>query len=111
MRTGIYVIFLLTLILVVLNACSSSSENNNSTTPRSGKEIFKSNCVLCHGIKGNLGTNGAFDLTDASLSLDDRIKVITEGRNTMTAFESVLTEKEIMEVAKYTMELNENLTE
>lgn len=65
------------------------------------KRIYKLNCVVCHGIKGDMGASGAHDLTQSELSLKGRINVITNGRNTMTPFEDVLTKDQIKSVAKY----------
>lgn len=71
----------------------------------SGEKIFKSYCVACHGVKGNMGTNGAFDLTRSTLPLPERIEVITNGRNAMTPFKTLLSEEKIKAVAEYVEEL------
>ena len=70
-----------------------------------GKLIYKKNCVLCHGAKGNMGLNGSFDLTTSKLTLEERINVITNGRNTMAPYKKLLEENEIKEVAEYIREL------
>jgi len=51
--------------------------------------------------KGNMGLNGSFDLTTSKLTLEERIEVITNGRNTMMPYKTVLKENEIKEVAEY----------
>ena len=93
-------IFFSFLIMVV--ACSESSRS-----PKSGREVFRTYCVVCHGAKGNLGMNGAKDLTNSSLTLQERIHIITNGRKTMQSFEKTLTKEEIAKVAVYTMTLKE----
>lgn len=81
------------------------SEPSKSAVVMDGKTIFKSYCVTCHGIDGTLMTNGAKDLTKSLLTLDEKIHVITNGRNVMTAFKGTLTESQIKSVAAYTMTL------
>ncbi len=71
----------------------------------SGSATFKTYCVNCHGINGSLMVNGARDLSLSGLTLDERILVISEGRNTMTAFKNTLTSNQIRQVAKYTIQL------
>lgn len=51
--------------------------------------------------------NGAKDLTASELNKEERIHVITNGRNTMAAYKSLLSEKEIAAVAVYTLKLKE----
>lgn len=100
-----YLFFLLFSILVVL-ACqtkSTDTKSNNLNSNIDARSLFKTNCVLCHGIDGKLQMNGARDLTKSPLSIGDRIQVITNGRNTMTAFGDVLSKQEIEALAKYTL--------
>lgn len=82
-------------------ACNQQPKKELSTLDQ-GKNIFRQNCVICHGVQGNLGTNGAFDLSISALSVNQKIVVITLGRNTMTAFGKTLSESEIRTVAEYT---------
>jgi mono/diheme cytochrome c family protein len=72
-----------------------------------GEKIYKTYCVTCHGLYGNMGGSGAFDLTQSELTLDERIQVITKGRNVMIAFESLMSEEKIKAVAEYTLTLKE----
>lgn len=98
---------LITMILT-LDACGGSEREAKSGTSSGekisvdGKKIYTQNCVLCHGIYGNMGASGAFNLTESDLSMDERIAVITNGRNVMTAFKGDLSEEEIKAVAEYT---------
>ena len=73
-----------------------------------GKKIYKQYCITCHGLYGDMGASGAANLTESKLSLDERIQVITNGRNTMAAFKSLLNEDKIKAVAKYTQELKKD---
>ena len=65
------------------------------------EQLFKARCVACHGIKGNLGINGAGDLSTSGLDLEHRIARIYFGKNTMTPFKDVLSEDEIVELALF----------
>ncbi|MFK7933950.1 MAG: cytochrome c [Saprospiraceae bacterium] len=73
-----------------------------------GEKIYKKNCVICHGTRGDMGASGAFNLTTSELSLDERITVVTKGRNTMVGFEAILDEDEIAAVAKFSMSLKKD---
>lgn len=95
----------------------SGTEGNTSSTTASttkeakpapdGKKIYKQYCVTCHGLYGDMGASGAFNLTTSELSVDERVNVITNGRNTMTPFKSLLSPEKIQAVAKYTLELKQ----
>jgi len=69
------------------------------------EKLYRLNCVICHGMDGKLGINGAKDLTKSPMTLDERIQNITYGKGVMTPFNNLLTEEEIKAVAKYTLTL------
>lgn len=98
---SILFILVSTLLLIV---CSPSNDQSSSTS--SGSDIYREYCTLCHGASGDMGLNGAFKLTDSKLSLEERIIIISKGRNTMAAYNNILSEEEINAVAKYTMKLS-----
>ena len=105
------------LILLVIGltvfACGNGSEDKPKQTAQSqpakkkvdGEKIYKNYCVTCHGLYGDMGASGAHDLTKSELNLDERVAVITKGRNTMTPFEGLLSEEKIKAVAEYTLKL------
>lgn len=70
-----------------------------------GKETYKKICVACHGPNGQLALNGAKKFTESTMTLDERITIITNGKGLMTPFKGVLKEEEIRAVAAYTIEL------
>ncbi|MBK7232123.1 MAG: cytochrome c [Saprospiraceae bacterium] len=86
------------MILFSMVQCSESKQSSET-----GESIYRKYCVTCHGIKGDLKTNGAIDLNHSVLGLDERVLVITEGRNTMTSFRGTLTDEQIKMVAQFTM--------
>jgi len=85
-------------------ACSGASESGQLD----GHSVYKKYCVACHGVRGDMGGNGAFDLSRSALSLEGRVEVIANGRNSMTAFGWRLSPGEIQAVAEYTMQLRPN---
>ena len=99
----------LTLVGAMLFACGGGEDNNTSKKAGKkvakavdGKKIYQRNCVVCHGVYGDMGASGSFDLTTSELSLEERVAVITKGRNVMAAYEDVLSTEEIAAVAEYT---------
>lgn len=70
-----------------------------------GKKTFETYCILCHGADGKLGLNGSKDLSISTLTIEEKITQITNGKNTMTPFKDILTPDEIKAVAEYTVSL------
>lgn len=104
----------LMLILVVFSCGGpEKKETKKATVPKAAKKpegyaIYKQHCVVCHGMKGNLGVNGSGDLTASTLTLEEAVEVITNGRNTMMPYKMILKEDEIASVAKYLQTLKKN---
>jgi mono/diheme cytochrome c family protein len=75
------------------------------------KKIWKIRCIACHGLYGDMGTNGAANLQEVTSSLEYRVNIITNGseNGVMTAFGEILSEEEIEAMAKYTMSFNKDL--
>ncbi len=94
----------LTVIALIMGITASCGEGGGGSNVDTAA-IWKTHCQLCHGADGKLGLNGAKDLTASPLSLDERIQVITKGRNTMASYEATLTAEEIAAIAKYTTKL------
>ena len=97
------------LALIILGsfwACGSvslkSAENNE------GEQVYKTYCVACHGTDGKLKLNDSPDLTFSLLTLEERIKNITEGGSMMPAFSEVISEEQIKSVAIYLDELKKS---
>ena len=110
MKRILTLVFLLVSVVLTI-ACSSSNGQGSEAALNQepdGEKIFKTNCVICHGIKGNLQLNGAKVLGESELSLEERILVIKNGRNTMTPFGGLLSDEEIEAVAKYTFTFSDS---
>jgi mono/diheme cytochrome c family protein len=106
-------LLILLAIALTVFACGNTDDKKpqqtaqKTATPKKidGEKIYKNYCVTCHGLYGDMGASGAHDLTKSELSLEERITVITKGRNTMTPFEGLLSEEKIKAVAEYTIKL------
>lgn len=72
---------------------------------RKGALIFKQYCVACHGADGKLGLSGAKDLSISTISMEERIDQVTNGKGFMTPFKSILSEDQIIAVTDYLDEL------
>ena len=104
-------ILMCALLGLFLVACGGDPGDGNKKKPAkkaaakkkvNGKKIYRQYCITCHGVNGDMGASGAFDLTTSKLTLDEKIAVITNGRNTMTPFKGLLSEAKIKAVAEFT---------
>lgn len=95
-------------------ACSSGDEKTAGSSASAakpvaskvdGEKIYKQYCVTCHGLYGDMGASGAFNLTTSKLTKAERITVITNGRNLMTPFKGLLSDEKIEAVAEYVEKL------
>ena len=103
MKQWLLSIFLLALAVACANSTIDKEDVEGSKPD--GEKIFKNYCTPCHGLYGNMGAGGAFNLQESKLSVEERILVITNGRNAMTPFKTLLQPDEIKAVAKYTLKL------
>ncbi len=69
------------------------------------KKKFKMFCTTCHGITGDLNVNGAKDLTQSKISLEESVAQIYHGKGLMTPFKGILNDEEIVAVSKYIVKL------
>ncbi|MEO6130922.1 MAG: cytochrome c [Saprospiraceae bacterium] len=94
------------ILLAFVIACAGKEKAPTGTANvAEGEQIFKKNCIICHGTDGKLGVNGAKDLTVCKFTLEEREMQIKKGKNAMTPFEGILTESQIKSVAAYTQTL------
>jgi cytochrome c6 len=101
MRKVVYII----LSVVTVYACGNQKADNGLNEPKTGEELFKTHCAICHGSDGNKGFAGARKLPESELDLEARIQLITQGKGTMMPYREVLSQEEIKRVAEYTLSL------
>lgn len=99
-KYSVLVVFIFFFAIVSCNEASQKSAQINAN------KLFRTHCVNCHGADGKLGDNGAKDLSLSPLTVQERIKIISNGKNQMTEFGSILKKEEIEALAKYTLKLN-----
>ena len=76
-------------------------ETGNLQGVEAGKAIFDAKCQQCHGADGTLKLSGAKDLTASTLSRDEKIAVVMNGKNAMMSYKKQLTQQQIEDVVAY----------
>lgn len=66
-----------------------------------GKKIYEEKCILCHGSDGKLGLSGAKDLTQSTLTHDEKVALVMNGKNAMMSFKEQLTPEQVEAVVLY----------
>lgn len=96
------------LFILMAIACAENAKSTGKADDMAvGVEVYKKYCLLCHGADGKLGLNGAKDITTSTMTLEERVALISAGKNTMTPFEGILTPDQMRAVATYTMNLKQ----
>lgn len=94
------------IIILVLAIIALSCADKKPKVTALGKKVYKTNCVVCHGIDGKLGANGSKDLTKSAMTMDERKAIIKNGKGAMIGLGTLLKPEEIDAVAEYTFTLN-----
>lgn len=92
-------------LLVFPSSGKTSAGNSNISFQLNGKEIFQTNCSICHGRYGNSGISGAADLTVSAISFKDAFEIVQNGKGTMQAYGEQLSKKDIEAVVEYAISL------
>lgn len=89
--------------LAALLACSAAEgpPAEQKDIVAQGETIYRMQCAMCHGRKGNLSVGGAKDLTASTLSAEEMIAVVTQGKGTMAGFGNTLTKPQIEAVVAH----------
>jgi len=92
--------------LFIISCGSTESQLPNAADQKnSGEKLYSQYCVSCHGSSGDLGVGGASNLATSTLSLNEKIEVISKGRNAMQAYSSEhggnLSPEKIKSIAEY----------
>lgn len=93
------------LLLTSCGGDQNQSQANGVPETVNGATVFRKYCVTCHGSDGKLGLSGAKNLTISTLSLEDRIALISNGKGLMASYKDRLSDAEIQAVAEYTLQL------
>ena len=95
--------FILIGIVFTFSSCTEQDKVINENGEPNGSAIYKQNCKVCHGGKGDLGVGEAADLSRSTKTFEEKLYIITNGSESrkMTSFKGVLTEKEISAVTAH----------
>jgi mono/diheme cytochrome c family protein len=66
-----------------------------------GKALYEVQCIVCHGDDGKAQRSGAKDITITTLSDEEIIAVIKNGKNTMPAMGAIFDERELNALVAY----------
>jgi mono/diheme cytochrome c family protein len=82
---------------------SHNSPTQSSTAPSEAsiKRAYTMKCSLCHGTDGKLMASKAPDLSISTMSVEERIAIITYGKGTMPPQKDILDAATIRGIAEY----------
>jgi len=87
-------------------ACGNASGEAQQGAARSpGDNVYRTYCTLCHGNDGALGIGGAKDLAASTLTKDELVSLVANGKGTMMPYKNTLTPQEIEAVAEHVLGL------
>jgi cytochrome c5 len=86
--------------MIAENIITDQTKDNYDVVTH-GKAVFNAYCIGCHGEDGKLGLNGSKDLSISTLVESDIRQIILNGKNAMSPYKKVLTEKEVDAVLEY----------
>lgn len=99
------------LFSLIIGSLLLSCGNNDGTSPTAampksnGEMLYNTHCTLCHGGDGRLKMADAKDLSISTLSREEMIAVVTNGRGTMMPYKHVLSAEEIEQVVDHVLTL------
>ena len=94
------------LLATILLACGSASTGEaTAPPPTEGEMVYNTNCAMCHGRKGDLGMSGAKNLVVSTLTHEDVIALVTNGKGAMMPYGTTLSKKQIEAVADHVLTL------
>jgi mono/diheme cytochrome c family protein len=99
-------VVLVALLAIPLAACGGDDAPEGAGGAPDGQAIYESNCARCHGPddEGGVGLPLGNGAVEESLTLDEQIETITNGRDAMPAWGDQLSDEEIEAVATYERE-------
>jgi len=85
-------------------AIRKDDEAAHMASSMDGKELFKANCVVCHGNDGKLGASGAKDLSTSTMDVAEMKQIILNGKGLMPS--ANVNDEQASAIAEY---VNSNL--
>lgn len=97
------VLAILSGVVILTWACGSADTTESViTTEKSVEALFKTHCSICHGNDGRKGLAGARILPESTLTLEERVQLITRGKGNMMSYQGLLSAEQIEALAEYT---------
>lgn len=93
---------IMVLAMVSCGGGAAPSSPANAAPPMGGK-IYSAHCTLCHGKDGGLGISGAKDLRVSTLTREEMIALVSNGKGVMAPYKNVLTKAEISSVVDHVL--------
>lgn len=88
--------------VILLSSCSLEPKSEGGTPSAEEIErVYGYKCAICHGKDGNSLIKLAPNLTESTLTLEERVNIISHGKNTMPPQKDVLDEATILGLAEY----------
>lgn len=91
----------LTLSRTTYSDAKDGAALNEEALQQQAAEIYRNECVRCHGEDGAAGNYSAYNLREGKLSYEESVAVIKNGRGTMPAYGDRLSDKQIEALATY----------
>jgi cytochrome c6 len=91
--------------IVSIVACASGSADGGSTSD--GFSVYKTNCMVCHGNDGKLGLSGAADLSASTMTTEQMLEIVTNGKGGMMPYKELLSKEQREMVVQYVESLKE----
>ena len=94
-------------LAAILIGCGSPSDSGAADDPGQvvpeveARALYIRKCSLCHGEDGKLMASKSPDLSVSTMTLAERVALITYGKGTMPAQKGILNKAEITAVARY----------
>lgn len=95
------------LIFFIILFSTTGFERITTSELPTGEELFKLNCLRCHGADGTKGFLGAKNLKKSFISDSAAVKRIQNGKGFMPSFRNKLTPDELNQVLLYIKGLRE----
>lgn len=109
-------LLMLFVIAVVATACGSDNNNadngnnvenndngnnNGGETTASGEDVYKDECLSCHGDEGEGASGPKLQGDDFASDVDSVVEQVEEGGGDMPSFKDQLSDDEIQAVSEY----------
>jgi cytochrome c6 len=97
------------MVVTVASFLSFTTIYHDARVSETGKNVFSTNCVRCHGVDGTKGKWGAKDLKQSKLTDPALASIIYTGKGLMPSWKNKLTQEEIDAVIDYVKTLRHSI--